>query len=139
MVRGEIGLVGAQHHRHIDTQGSEVRQPEQSNSLITVMIRIHQQNHIRLADLSSQITTFVRQSGGVDHGGGGDILGGSNCRRDGDLRQDRLDLVGNKDALDERSNETGLASAFITADADAHWSSGWVSGIHQSGRVLNSV
>lgn len=80
------------------------------------------------------------QSGGIDDGGGGDILGGSNRRRDGDLRQDGLDLVGDKDALDERSNETRLASTFITADADSHWSAEWVSGIHSVGTsVFNSA
>jgi hypothetical protein len=118
MLRRQVRLVRAQHDRDIDSKRSEVRQPEQCNTLVAVVVGVNEENHIRFPDLARQVVPLLRYGRGVDDSGCGDIFRGSNRRGDGNLGEDRLDLVRDKDTLHQRGDEAGLASAFVAADAD---------------------
>jgi hypothetical protein len=50
------------------------------------VVGVDQQDHVGLANLSGQVVSFLRESGGVDDSGSSDIFGGADGRRDGDLR-----------------------------------------------------
>lgn len=87
------------------------------------MIRVDQQDDIRLSNLLAQGVSLLREGGGVDDGGG-DIFWRPDGGRNGNLRQDGLDLVRHEDIFDEGSDEAGLSGALVAADADAHcWAS----------------
>jgi hypothetical protein len=84
------------------------------------MVGIDEENHIAFPYLSREIVPFLGKGRGVDDGRGGDIFGGPEGRRDGDLGEDGLNLVRNKHTFDERGDETGLASSLVAADANAN-------------------
>lgn len=121
MTRRQVGLVGTQDYRDIDTQRAEVWQPEQSYPFIAVVIGIHEENDVTFPYLSRQIVPFLGKSRGVDDGRGCNIFGGPEGGRDGNLGEDWLDFVRNKHSFDERGDETGLASALVAANANANW------------------
>lgn len=85
------------------------------------MVGIDQENHIGFPDLARQIVSLLRHGRGVDDGGCSHIFGGSNRRGDSNLGEDGLDLVRDEDTLHQRGDEAGLASAFVTADADSDY------------------
>jgi hypothetical protein len=68
------------------------------------MIGIDEQNHVALAYLLSQRRSVLGTRRGVDDDGG-DIFRSADAGRDGDLRKDRLDLVGDELILDESRNQ----------------------------------
>ena len=121
MTSRQVGLVGTQDNRDIDTQRPEIGQPEQSDSLIAIVVGIYQKNHVTFPYFSREIVPFLGKGRGVDDGRGRNIFGGPEGRRDGDLGEDRLDFVCNEHAFDERGDKTGLASALIAANANANW------------------
>lgn len=82
------------------------------------MVRVHQENHIGFSNLARQVVPLLRQSGGIDDGRRGDILGGSDRRGYGDLGEDGLDLVCDEDTFDQRSDQARLASAFVATDTN---------------------
>ena len=91
-----------------------MRQPEQSHSLIAVVIRIDKQYNIRLAYFLVQIRSLLWQRRGIDYGGC-DIFRRTNVRRDGDLREDWLDLVGDKDILHQARYDARFPGTLVAA------------------------
>ena len=85
------------------------------------MVAVDQQYDIRLPQSVAQVVPFLGEGGGVDDDGG-DVLGGADAGREGDGREDGLDLVGREGVFDERRNERGFAYAFVAADDYADWS-----------------
>ena len=98
-----------------------MRQPEQRDSFIAIVIRVDQQDHICLSNLAGQVVSLVREGRSVDNGRGSYIFRGANGRRDGDLRQNGLDLVGDEYTLHQRGDEARLARALVPTDTDSHW------------------
>jgi hypothetical protein len=85
------------------------------------VVRIHQQDHVGFPNLAREVVPFLGNSRGIDNGRCSDIFGSSDGRRNGYLWKNWLDLICDKDTFDERGDETGLASALVTADADPNW------------------
>ena len=96
------------------------------------MVRIHQQYHVGLANFPCESPPFLRERRSVDDGGRSDILRSTDSWRNGDLGEDGLDFVRHEDAFDQGSDQAGLASTLVPADADSHWGEG----IQRSVRVV---
>lgn len=69
----------------------------------------------------------MRVSGGIDDGGG-NIFRSVDVRRNGDLRKNRLDFVGDELVFDESGNEGGFVGIFVVVDVDVDWRIGLVDG-----------
>jgi hypothetical protein len=137
MTSRQVGLVGTEDYRDIYAQRAEVWQPEQSYPFIAVVVGIYEENHVAFPYLSREIVPLLGKGRGVDDGRGGDIFGGPEGRRDGDLGEDWLDFVRNKHTFDERGDETGLASALVAANANANWTNWPVRGV--SGGHIDNI
>ena len=59
------------------------------------------------------------QGGSIDDGGG-DIFCRPDARRDRDLGEDWLDLVGDKDIFHQARDQAGFACSFVTTEAYAY-------------------
>ena len=116
---GEVRFVGTQDDRNVDTERAKVGHPEQSDSLVTVVIGVYEEDYVGLADLLTQRRSVLGPRRGVDNGCG-DIFGSADARRDGDLRENGLDLIGDELVLDESGDEGGFAGALVAANTDAH-------------------
>jgi hypothetical protein len=68
------------------------------------MVGVDKQNHVAFTNLLSQRRSVLGTRRGVDDDGG-DIFRSANAGRDGDLREDRLDLVGDELILDESRDQ----------------------------------
>lgn len=84
------------------------------------MVRVDEQDDVRLADLLPEVVALLRERGGVDNGGG-DVFGRADAGRDGYLREDGLDLGGDEDVFDEGGDDGAFSDFGIAADADADW------------------
>lgn len=76
--------------------------PEERHTLITIVVRVHQQDDITFPDLFVELGPFLRKSRGINYGGC-DIFRSTDAGRDRDLGKNWLDLGGDEDVLDERS------------------------------------
>lgn len=100
------------------------------------MVGVYKEDDIAFAELFAQVIALLRQCRGVDNGGC-HIVGGSYGRWKSDLGEDGLDPGRNKYIFDEAGlsgqnrilfrpgcthYQTGFASTFITAQANAHCS-----------------
>ena len=65
--------------------------------------------------------SFVRQGGGIDEGGG-DIVGRSECRRQGYVGECRLDFGGDTLIFYKRGDDGALTASLVTAETDPDWS-----------------
>lgn len=117
---GEVGLIGAENHGDIDTEGAKVGHPKEGDPFVTVVIGVDKEYYITLPDLLTKRRAVLWACRGVDDSGC-DIFGSSNARRDRNLGEDGLDLVVDKLILDERSDEARFAGAFITADTNPYY------------------
>ena len=97
--------------------------PEESNPLIAVVVRVHQEDHIRFPDLLIEVRSLVWKSRSIDYGGR-NVLRRSNAWRNGNLWEHWLDLGGDEDILDKRSDQAGFASAFVAAYTYTNYTSG---------------
>ena len=75
--------------------------PEKPDSLIAVMVRVNQENDVGLPNLFVRVRTFLWQRRGV-YNNSRHIFRGTDSRRYSNLREDRLDLGGNKNILYQR-------------------------------------
>ena len=82
-----------------------MRQPPEGHPFVAVVVRVDEQYDIGFPYLFIQICPLLRQRRCI-HDGGCHILRRTDARRDGDLREDGLDLVGHKDVFHKTSYQT---------------------------------
>ncbi|KAL8779621.1 MAG: hypothetical protein Q9194_001364, partial [Teloschistes cf. exilis] len=97
-----IGLIGAEDDWNVDTQGPEMRQPEERDSFIAVMVRVDKEDDIGLPYLLIEVRALMWPRRGIDYGCG-DILWCPNGRWYCNLRKRRLDFGCNEYIFDKRS------------------------------------